>query len=246
HLAVAAAAGRGRVRVHPRPRVVVVTVGEELVEPGRSRPPGTVHDANAHALAAAVQDAGASAVRVGPVPDDRARLREVIEDQLVRADLLVLTGGLSAGPWDTVADVLAPLGTVRLDQVAMTPGGRLGFGTVDDVPVVALPGRPVAALVAHEVFLRPALRAMAGHADLFRPSVRAAVTHPWASPAGRRQFVPAALSGGPLDGYTVTPVGDPSAVGLADLARANALAVVGEDTTAVRAGDTLACLVLDG
>jgi molybdopterin molybdotransferase len=100
--------------------------------------------------------------------------------------------------------------------------------------------------VAHEVFLRPALRAMAGHHDLFRPSVRAAVTHPWASPPGRRQFVPATLSGGPLDGYTVTPVGDPGAVGLADLARANALAVVGEDSTAVRAGDTLACLVLDG
>jgi molybdopterin molybdotransferase len=135
---------------------------------------------------------------------------------------------------------------VRLDQVAMTPGGRLGFGTVDGVPVVALPGRPVAAMVAHEVFLRPALRAMAGHGDLFRPSVRAAVARPWASPPGRRQFVPATLTGGPLDGYTVTPVGDPGAVGLADLARANALAVVGEDTTAVRAGDTLACLVLDG
>ncbi|WP_225755334.1 gephyrin-like molybdotransferase Glp [Actinotalea sp. Marseille-Q4924] len=246
HLAAAAAGGLGRVRVHPRPRVVVVTVGDELVEPGRARPPGSTHDADAHALAAAVQDAGASAVRVGPVPDDRAVLREVIEDQLVRADLLVLTGGLSAGPWDTVADVLAPLGTVRLDQVAMTPGGRLGFGTVDGVPVVALPGRPVSALVAHEVFLRPALRAMAGHTDLFRPSVRAAVTRPWASPAGRRQFVPATLAGGPLDGYTVTPVGDPGAASLGDLARANALAVVGEDTTAVRAGDTLACLVLDG
>lgn len=246
HVAVVAAAGRGRVRVHPRPRVVVVTVGDELVEPGRARPAGTVHDASAHALAAAMQDAGAAAVRVGPVPDDRARLREVIEDQLVRADLLVLTGGLSAGPWDTVGDVLAPLGTVRLDQVAMTPGGRLGFGTVDGVPVVALPGRPADALVAHEVFLRPALRAMAGHHDLFRPSVRVAVTRPWASPPGRRQFVPATLSGGPLDGYTVTPVADPGAVGLADLARANALAVVGEDTTAVRAGDTLACLVLDG
>ncbi|MBC7292426.1 MAG: molybdopterin molybdotransferase MoeA [Actinotalea sp.] len=246
HLAAVAAAGRGRVRVHPRPRAVVLTVGDELVEPGRPLRPGGVHDADAHALAAAVQDAGAAAVRVGPVPDDRARLREVIEDQLVRADLLVLAGGLSPGPWDTVTDVLAPLGTVRLDQVAMTPGGRIAFGTVDDVPVVALPGRPVEAVVAHEVFLRPALRAMAGHADLFRPSVRAAVALPWASPAGQRQFVPATLAGGPLDGYTVTPVGDPGRVSLADLARANALAVVGEDTTTVRAGDTLACLVVDG
>ncbi|KGM08504.1 hypothetical protein N868_08565 [Cellulomonas carbonis T26] len=132
---------------------------------------------------------------------------------------------------------------MRFDHVAMVPGDRQGFGTVDDVPVLALPGRPVAALVSFEVFVRPALRAMAGHADLFRPSVRAAVTHPWRSPAGLRQFVPATVAGSPLDGYTVTPLGRDD-VALSDVARANALAVVGEDTTVVRAGDTLACLVL--
>ncbi|GGC16304.1 molybdopterin molybdotransferase MoeA [Cellulomonas carbonis] len=243
HLSVAATAGRARLRVHPRPRVVVVTVGDELVEPGRRRDDGGVHDAVGNALAAGVAEAGATAVRVGPVGDDRAALREVIEDQLVRADLLLIAGGLSTGPWDTVTDVLAPLGTVRFDHVAMVPGDRQGFGTVDDVPVLALPGRPVAALVSFEVFVRPALRAMAGHADLFRPSVRAAVTHPWRSPAGLRQFVPATVAGSPLDGYTVTPLGRDD-VALSDVARANALAVVGEDTTVVRAGDTLACLVL--
>lgn len=244
HLSVAAAAGRARLRVHPHPRVVVLTVGDELVEPGRPRGDG-VHDAVGHALTAGVAEAGATAVRVGPLPDDRAGLREVIQDQLVRADLLLITGGLSAGPWDTVTDVLAPLGTVRFDQVAMVPGERQGFGTVDEIPVLALPGRPAAALVSFEVFVRPALRAMAGHADLFRPSVRAAVTHPWRSPAGLRQFVPATLAGSPLDGYTVTPLGGDD-VALGDLATANALAVVGEDTTVVRAGDTLACLVLEG
>lgn len=245
HLAVVAAAGRSRVRVHPQPRVVVLTTGDELVEPGRGRRTDGRPDSLAHALGAAVQEAGATAVRVGPVPDDRAALREVIEDQLVRADLLVIVGGLSEGPWDTVTDVLAPLGTVRLDKVAMLPGSRQGFGTVDGVPVVALPGRPVAALVSYEVFVRPALRAMAGHADLFRPTVRAAVTRPWASPPGVRQFVPATLVGRPVDGYTVTPVGDPADASLGALASANAVAVVGEDTTVVRAGDTLPCLVLD-
>lgn len=246
HLSVAAAMGRGRLRVHPAPRVVVVTVGDELVEPGRRRSDGSVHDALGHALVAAAQDAGATAVRVGPVGDDRVLLREVIEDQLVRADLLVLTGGLSAGPWDTVPDVLAPLGTVRFDQVALTPGGRQGFGTVEGVPVVALPGLPLEALVAYEVFVRPALRTMGGYTELFRPSVRAAATRPWAVPGGVRQFVPATLVGSPTDGYVVTPVGDPSAPALGGLSRANALAVVGEDTTVVRAGDTLACLVLEG
>lgn len=276
HLALAGAMGRGRLRVHPAPRVVIITIGDELVEPGRSRREGAVFDADGHALAAAVKEAGATAVRVGPVGDDRGALREIIADQLVRADLLILTGGLSAGPWDTVTDVLAPLGTVRFDQVAMTPGRRQGFGTVaphevdaeddrtrgsldtggdlatrdegavDGVPVVTLPGHPVAAIVSYEVFVRPALRAMAGHADLFRPSVRAAATRPWASPPGRRQFVPATVTGSPTEGYLVTPVGDPDTISLAALAGSNALAVVGEDTTLVRAGDTLACLVLEG
>ncbi|HQY33235.1 gephyrin-like molybdotransferase Glp [Actinotalea sp.] len=260
HLAVAAALGRGRLRVHPAPRVIVVSVGDELVEPGRARPDGRVHDVDGPALAAAVKEAGASAVRVGPVGDDRAALREILADQLVRADLIILTGGLSHGPWDTVTDVLAPLGTVRFDQIAMTPGHRQGFGTVraegDDahdadgrpggVPVFALPGHPVAAQVSYEVFVRPALRAMAGYVDLYRPTVRAASARPWASPAGRRQFVPATVTGSPTDGYVVTPVGDPSRVSLGALGLANALVVVGEDTTRVRAGDTLACLVLDG
>lgn len=275
HLAVAAAVGRGRVRVHPAPRVVVLTVGDELVEPGRPRRPGQVPDVDGHALMAAARDAGATAIRVGPVPDDRGGLREAIADQLVRADLLVLTGGLSEGPWDTVSDVLAPLGTVRLDRVAMTPGRRQGFGTVRlgtdlddlrgsgglaavgagertvaapdvDVPVFALPGHPVAALVSFEVFVRPALRAMAGQPEVYRASVRAAAARPWHSPAGMREFVPVVVTGSPTDGYVADPVGDPSQVSLVSYATANALMVVGEDTTRVRAGDSLACLVLDG
>ncbi|MCU1432665.1 MAG: molybdopterin molybdotransferase MoeA [Actinotalea sp.] len=251
HLAVAAALGRGRLRVHPAPRVVVVTVGDELVEAGRARTGGAIFDADGPALAAAVKDTGASAVRVGPVGDDRAALREVLADQLVRADLVVVAGGLSPGPWDTVADVLGPLGTIRFDQVAMTPGHRQGFGVLareedDDVPVFALPGHPVAAMVSFEAFVRPALRAMAGHADLFRPSLRAAVTRPWASPAGRRQFVPAHVVGSTAEGYVVTPVGDPEHLSLVALAGANALAVVPEDATAVETGDLLACLVLEG
>ena len=251
-LSMAAAVGRARLRVHPTPRVVILSVGDELVDPGASTRPGTVRDANSHALATAVQDAGASAIRVGVVGDDRVRLRETLEDQLVRADLLLTTGGLSDTERDTVKDVLAPLGTVRFDHVAMSPGGRQGFGSVggldggDAVPIFALPGHPVAAHVSFEVFVRPALRAIAGRAELFRPSVPAVATHGWASPAGMRQFVPAHLVGSPGEGYTVTPVGDPAEVSLHALSRANALAVVPEDGALVRPGDRVHCIVLEG
>lgn len=253
HLALAAACGRSRLWVRPAPRVVVMTVGDELAEPGRSARSGRVPDADGHALVAAARAAGANAVRVGPLPDDRAALRETVADQLVRADLLLVAGGLGPGPWDSVGDVLAGLGGVRVDQVALVPGGRQAFGSVqprDDeaappVHVVGVPGHPVAALLAFEMFVRPALRAMAGHADLYRSSLRATAALPWGSPAGMRHMVPVTLVGSPGEGYVVTPLGDPGQPSLEALARANALAVIGEDTTAVLAGDTVACLVLE-
>ena len=100
--------------------------------------------------------------------------------------------------------------------------------------------------MSFEVFVRPALRAMAGHAELFRPSVTATATHGWASPAGLRQFVPATVVGSPDEGYRATPLGDPSAPSTTALAHANALAVVGEGDLAVHPGGVLHCLVLEG
>lgn len=255
-LALAAAMGRGRLRVHPTPRVVLLSVGDELTEPptkGAARVGAHTYEADGHALEAAVRDAGAVPVRVGIVPDDHGRLRETLADQLVRADLVVVTGGLSELAGDTVKDVLAGVGDVRLDQVAMMPGRRHGFGTLGaglgrdrDVPVFALPGHPVAAQVAFEVFVRPALRAMAGHVELYRSSVAATVDLGWESPPGLRQFVPASVLGTPDEGYVATPLGDPAAPSVTALAQANALVVVNEKTTQVLSGQTLHCLVLEG
>jgi molybdopterin molybdotransferase len=249
-VALAAAIGRGRVTVHPTPRVVVISIGDELTDPGSLPRDGRVHDSNGPALVSAVIDAGALAIRIGVVGDDRAALREVIEDQLVRADLLVTTGGLSESTSDTVKDVLASLGTMRFDHVAMTPGHLQGFGHVGAadgslVPVFALPGHPVAAYVSFEVFVRPVLRSIAGRPELFRPSVAAVATTGWSSPAGMRQFVPARLSGTPDEGYRVTPIGDPGELSVVTLARANALAVVPEHDAVVHGGDRVHCLVLE-
>lgn len=252
HVGVIAALGYGRVAVQPRPRVVIISVGDEIVEPGRRAAPGQIYDANGHALASAAADAGVAAFRVAAVPDEHHELRETIEDQLVRADLIVTTGGLSYGSNDTVKEVLSGLGTggsgssVRFDNVAMWPGRQHGLGTVGDgVPILALPGDPVAAYVAFEVFVRPALLAIAGHSELFRPSVTAAATARWYSPAGRREFVRVRLVGSPADGYRATPAGAPHALYVSELARANALAVVPEDVTDVAPGDELSCLILD-
>ncbi|WP_163543819.1 gephyrin-like molybdotransferase Glp [Occultella kanbiaonis] len=245
-IALLAALGRSRVPVHPRPRVVLISVGDELVEPGRGAADGQVFDANGHALATAVQDAGGTTFRVAAVPDERGALRETLEDQLVRADLIITTGGLSYGANDTVKEVLSPLGTVRFDNVAITPGRQFGVGVVgEDTPILCLPGDPVSAQVAYEVFVRPALLAMAGHVEIYRPTVSARMATAWESPQGRRQFVPVALVGSPDQGYLATPVGPPGGLLLTAMARANALAVVAEDTTTVAAGIELHCLVLE-
>ncbi|MDO5728770.1 MAG: molybdopterin molybdotransferase MoeA [Actinomycetaceae bacterium] len=245
-IALIAGVGRNRIRVHPRPRVVIISIGDEIVEPGQEARPGAVFDANGHALSTAVADAGAQTFRVAAVPDERATLRQTIEDQLVRADLVITTGGISYGSGDTVREVLGALGTVRFDSVAAWPGHILGVGHVGEgTPIFCLPGDPVSAQVAFEVYVRPAVRAMQGWSQLNRPTVLARVDRGWYSPKGRREFVRVKLSGDPRSGYRATVMGTPQALLLSALAESNALAVVPENVTDVHAGDSLRCMVLD-
>ncbi|MFP7706546.1 gephyrin-like molybdotransferase Glp [Trueperella sp. LYQ141] len=245
-IALLASAGHATVRVHPAPRVVIMAIGDELQEPGMPATKGKIYDANSHALATAVRDAGAEVFRVGAVPDDKRQLRELLEDQLVRADIIITTGGLSYGGGDTLKEVLSPLGTVRFDNIAMQPGRQLGVGTLEsDTTVFCLPGSPVAALTAFEVFIRPALLHMAGYSRIHRRSVEAVVQRGWESPAQSREFVRARVVGNPNDGYIVEPVGDPARPLLTALSEANCLAVVPEQQRIVQPGDRLECVVLD-
>lgn len=195
-----AAIGRGTVTVRPRPRVVVLSTGSELVQPGTELGPGRIYDSNGFALAAAARDAGAIAYRVGAVTDDADELRAAIEDQLVRADLLVTTGGVSVGAYDVVKEALSaasdadePGGGVEFRTLAMQPGKPQGFGSVGPghTPLLALPGNPVSSYVSFELFARPAIRALMGLPDLHRPRARAVLSAagPLPSPAGKRQFL---------------------------------------------------------
>jgi molybdopterin molybdotransferase len=247
HVGLLAAIGRARVMVRPRPRVVVVSTGSELMEPGRPLGYGQIYDANGYALAAAAMEIGAVARHVGIVVDDARELLGLLEDQVVRADVIVTTGGVSAGAYDTVKEVLSRLGTVRFDKVAMQPGMPQGFGTIgpDSTPIFTLPGNPVSAMVSFEIFVRPVLRKLWGEKVLHRHSLVAEVTEGWRSPEGKRQFARARLQRRQDGTALVTPVGGQGSHLIADLAEATCLAVVPEDVTQVRAGDSLRCLLLD-
>ena len=138
HVAVIAATGRSAVRVRPRPRVVVLSTGSELAEPGTPIVPGRIWDSNSFMIAAAAREAGCLAYRQSIVPDNPEEVLPAIEDQLVRTDLMITTGGVSmGGEYDVVKAALRQLGTVRFRKVAMQPGMPQGFGTVALAPSAA-------------------------------------------------------------------------------------------------------------
>ncbi|MFF5786304.1 gephyrin-like molybdotransferase Glp [Streptomyces sp. NPDC012693] len=240
-----AAIGRGTVRVRPRPRVVVMSTGSELVQPGEPLGEGQIHDSNSFALAAAARDAGALAYWVGAVADDAESLRATIEDQLIRADLIVTTGGVSVGAYDVVKEALTADGQVDFRKLAMQPGKPQGFGAIgaEQIPLLALPGNPVSSYVSFELFVRPAIRALMGVEDLHRPRVRAELVADEAlsSPAGRRQFLRGTYD---PEAGTVTPVGGAGSHLIAALAQADCLLVVPEETETVEPGTELEVVLL--
>jgi molybdopterin molybdotransferase len=240
-LGLAAAVGHAAVPVRRRPRVLVLSTGSELVEPGRPLLPGQIYESNSVLLAAAVTDAGGEARTLHFVPDDVDQFLTAVRAELPTADLLVTSGGVSAGAYEVVKDALGGLGTVEFGKVAMQPGGPQGAGTVDGVPVVTLPGNPVSAFVSFEVFVRPALRRALGHASPERLRTTARLTAPLRSPAGRRQFLR-----GRFDAGEVSQVGGPGSHLVAHLARANCLVVVPEDVTELPAGAEVTVVLIEG
>lgn len=244
-IALLAAAGVPRLRVVPRPRVVVVSTGDELVEVGRTPAFGQIVDSNSVMLTAAVSAVGCTPYRVGGVPDDARTLMTTLEGQLVRADAIITTGGVSMGAFDTVKEVLSRVGTVQFDKVAMRPGMPQGFGVLgeEQVPVFTLPGNPVSALVSFHVFVAPALRAMAGRPEPAYPPgyVPAVAGEPFSSVPGKMEFVRVVL-----DDDQARLAGGQGSHMLGALAAADALAVIPEAVTEVKAGDPLECLPLLG
>ena len=250
HLALLAAVGRAAVTVHPRPRVAVLSTGSELTSPGEPLAPGRIHDANGYGLVAAARDLGADAWHAGVVPDRADAVLAALREAAAAADVVITSGGVSAGAYDTVKQVLREVGGVVFEKVAMQPGMPQGFGRLAApdgrrLPILTLPGNPVSAMVSFELFVHPLLRTLAGEASVHRRAVIARAATGWPSPAGKRQFVRAVLETGGDGGRSVRPVGGQGSHLVADLAEADCLAVVPEEVTRVSAGDELTCLLLE-
>ncbi len=238
-----AAVGRDRVLVHPRPRVSVLAVGGELVDISRTPGNGQVYDVNSYALAAAARDAGAEVNRVGIVSSDARELREVVEGQVNRAEIVVIAGAVGGAAAEVVRSVLSELGEMEVTRVAMHPGSVQGFGQLgrDGVPTFLLPANPVSALVVFEVMVRPLIRLSLGKRQPMRRVVQARTLSPITSVAGRKGFLRGQLLRDQDTGeYLVQALGGaPGASShlLATLAEANCLVVVPREAEQIRTGE---------
>ncbi|MBI2943923.1 MAG: molybdopterin molybdotransferase MoeA [Candidatus Wallbacteria bacterium] len=237
--------GHATVRVHEPPRVAILATGDELREPGEPLAPGTIRNSNAYALAAQVATAGAIPVPLGIARDTPEELLSKMRRGLEEAHVLVSSGGVSMGEFDFVADVMRALeATVHFDAVALAPGKPTTFATAGPRLLFGLPGNPVSSMVTFELFVRPALRKMAGATRLFRPRVEAELAVDFKKKPGRRTYVRCVLTAGPA-GYRLTPTGTQSSGVVRSMALANALAIVEAPVDRLPAGSRLPAILLD-
>ncbi|MEK7704732.1 MAG: gephyrin-like molybdotransferase Glp [Myxococcota bacterium] len=176
-LALLAAQGHSWVRVHRRPRVAIVPTGDEIAEIDHALAPGKILNSNSIQLAAQVQLAGGIPVRLPPVADDAQALQAALADAAACSDVVVTTGGVSVGDHDLVRQVVTSMGTLLFWRVAIKPGKPVAFGLVGGRPIFGLPGNPVSTFVCFELFVRPALRRLAGHAQVVPMLSRARLDH---------------------------------------------------------------------
>ena len=246
HVGVLASLGRETVEVVPRARVGVLSTGDELVAGGGLLRPGQIRDSNRPTLLALVAAAGCEAVDLGLVGDDEDALVAAIEGGVATCDALVTSGGVSVGDFDYVKAVLDRLGEMNWWQVAIRPAKPLAFGMIGSTPVFGLPGNPVSSMVSFELFARPALRQMMGHAVLDRPRVTAVADEALGRrPDGKLHLARVVATTGEDGRWHIRSSGGQASHLLHAMARANALALV-PDGDGVAAGETVETILLSG
>ena len=246
---VLASLGLERAPVVRRPLVAVLATGDELERPGTPLPGGKIYDSNSFGVAAAVLAAGAVPRLLGIARDNLEDLHAKLE-AAAGADLVITSAGVSKGDYDIVKDVLNQRGTMNFWSVRMRPAKPLAFGHLrgvnggKDVPLLGLPGNPVSAMVAFEMFARPAIRRMLGRTGLHRPAVDGVLTGPIHNYDGRRVYARVAVERR-NGGWQATPAGPQGSNILTSMSRANGLAICPEDRPRKEAGEEVRIIMLD-
>jgi molybdopterin molybdotransferase len=235
-LGLVASLGFAEVRVHRRPRVALLSTGDEVVEPGQSRRPGQIYDANRFSLGGMVAGAGADPLDLGIVPDIRELLRERLLQAAGAADVVLTSGGVSVGDYDLVKSVLGEIGSIDFWQVAMQPGRPVAVGRIRGAQFFGLPGNPVASVLCFHLFVRPALWKLGGRTRLDPECVTATAVEPMRKKAGRREFKRGVLRFTD-HGYEVSTTGPQGSGILSSMVAANCLIILEEARGDVKAGE---------
>ena len=241
-IGLAASIGLDHLPTRPHPRVVVMSAGPDLVEPGKTLKDDEEFETNSWMLTTAVREVGAVAYRVHSIPDDEAQLQNLIEDQLVRADLIIISGERHDDSFDLITRTISNMGEITTVDMAIEMSGRHNFGLIgpDKTPIITLPGDPIAAYISFELFVRPMIRTMLGAATIHRPSVKAKLEKAIESSEGMRSYIRAALS---EDGKSVTPLTHQEEI--STLSDASAFIAVGEKDVSLKAGDEVTVVILE-
>jgi molybdopterin molybdotransferase len=243
-IAIAASVGKSRVQLFRKPRVAVLSTGDEVVEIDAMPGPAQIRNSNSYSLAAQVQNAGGEAVRLEIAPDERGRLRTLIEEGL-GCDLLLLTGGVSMGKYDLVEQVLGELkAEFYFTGAEIQPGRPVVFGSHKKY-FFGLPGNPVSTMVTFELFARPMIEALAGMAPQPLIFLRARLKSEIRTKTGLKRFLPAVLSG-EFEDAEVELARWQGSGDIAALARANCYVVIPPDRERIEAGEWVSLLMRSG
>lgn len=239
-IAMAASVGLGHLPSRPQPRVVVISAGPDLIEPGNTLSGSQEYETNSWQLTTIVREIGGVGYRVHSIPDDEEELKDIVEDQLVRSDLIVISGERNDDSFELITKALEQLGEIKVVELELSNPGRFNFGVIgpDKTPVVTLPGDPIYAYIAMQLFVRPMIRTMLGAKEVYCPSVKAHLERDFNVNLNGRTYLLAQLS---EDAKSVTIFNEQ--FDFASLAGANSL-VSASEADSLKAGDTVTVVIL--
>ncbi|MFM8620653.1 MAG: molybdopterin-binding protein [Candidatus Nanopelagicaceae bacterium] len=239
-IGLAASIGRGHLPTRPHPRVVIISAGPDLIEPGNALSGNEEYETNSWQLTTIVREIGGVAYRVHSIPDNEEELKDIVEDQLVRADLIVVSGERKDDSFELITRSLSQLGEVKVVDLDLENFGHFNYGNIgpDKTPVVTLPGDPINAYVAMQLFVRPMIRTMIGAREVYCPSVKAKLERDYKGAISGRTYLLAVLSD---DNASVAIFNEQE--DFVSLAAANSLVSVNLGDS-MKAGDSVTAVIL--
>ena len=241
-IALAASLGLDRLPCRPHPRVVIISAGDDLVEPGsKLADADDEFESNSWFLTTFAREVGAHAFRVHTIPETAEQLKLIIEDQLVRADLIVISGESKDESFDLITSVISTLGEIQIVTPKLAESSKHSFGLIgpDKTPVVVLPGDPISNFLSAELFIRPMITKMLTGVNTDKPNKKVKLTKSVTSPSGVAAYIRGELN---ADGQ-VSPLADQES--LMTLSKANCLITLGEKEEKLNSGDSVNILKLN-